>query len=221
MSQTRTRIAIADDHAFIRMAIAAELDRMPGVELIGEASDSTGLIKLLQSRPCDVLITDYAMPGGDDGDGMQLLERLHSTWPELRVIVMTGLDQTSMIQALYAAGATRILSKSDDVSHVQAAVQSAISNRRYLSPSILPLLPARRARAASLATLSPRELQVVRLILQGRSVNEIAEQLGRRKQTISTQKTSAMQKLGAGNDADLFRISAELGLDAEDTPAAD
>lgn len=218
MSQPRTRIAVADDHVFIRMAIVATLDQMPGAVVIGSVSDSTQLIALLQAQPCDVLVTDYAMPGGAEGDGLQLLERLRQQWPDLRTVVMTGLDQPAMIQALYSTGTTRILSKTDDIIHVQAAVQAALANRRYLSPSIMPLLPARRARPASLAELSPREREVVELYLQGWTINQIAEHLGRRKQTISTQKSSVMQKLGAESDADLFRIAAELGLAGAGAP---
>jgi two-component system capsular synthesis response regulator RcsB len=220
MSLPRTRIAIADDHAVIRMGIAAELDEMPAVQLIGTAANSTELMALLEAEPCDVLVTDYAMPGGSDGDGMQMLRQLLARFPELRIVVMTGLDQPAMIQALYAAGITRILSKSDDTSHVQAAVQAAQVNRRYLSPSIMPLLPARNAQPATAAALSPRELEVVSLFLLGHSINDIAAQLDRRKQTISTQKTSAMQKLGAESDADLFRIAAEIGLGAANRPPA-
>ncbi|MBA0098762.1 response regulator transcription factor [Stenotrophomonas indicatrix] len=211
MSMPRIRVAIADDHAVIRMGVEAALDEMSSAQVVGAVADSTALLALLARESCDVLVTDFAMPGGSDGDGLQLLRVLAQRFPQLRVIVMTGLDQPAIIQALYASGFPRILSKADDSSHVPAAVQAAMANRRYLSPSIVPLLPARHT-VTTQGVLSPREQEVIRLYLGGASINEIATQLGRRKQTISTQKTSAMRKLGAESDADLFRVAAELGL---------
>ena len=92
-----------------------------------------------------------------------------------------------------------------------AAIAAAWANRRYLSPSITQLLPARGAPRA-IAALSPREHEVLVLFVSGLSVNEIATRLDRRKQTISTQKTAGLAKLGIDKDADLFKFASELGL---------
>jgi len=211
MTTTPIRVALADDHPVIRMGIEAAISEKPTLQLIGAASDSTGLVELLQAQPCDVLVTDYAMPGGRHGDGMELLAFLRQQFPALRVVVMTGLDQPAMIQALHGAGIDHILSKADDISHVPAAIAAAAVQRRYLSPSIAALLPSRGAQRAP-ARLSPREQEVLSLFVAGLTINEIAERLGRRKQTISTQKISGMAKLAIERDADLFKYASELGL---------
>lgn len=216
MVDNSIRVAIADDHPLIRMAIEAALDTVPAIVHVGSAANSTELIALLDAHPCDVVVTDFAMPHGEHGDGLQLLQLLRSRYPELQIAVFTGLDQTAVVQALYDAGVNHILSKGDDVSHVAAAIMAAHVGRRYLSPSVAPLLPARSSQRSTVP-LSPREREVLRLFVGGMSINAIAEQLDRRKQTISTQKVNGMAKLGVERDADLFKYAVELGLDA---PAA-
>lgn len=211
MSHPIIRVAIADDHPVIRMGIEAAIDEIPTLTCIGAVADSSALVALLEQTGCDVVVTDYAMPGGAHGDGLQLLAYLRQTFPDLRLIVMTGLDQPAMIQSLHASGIDHILSKADDTSHVPAAIAAAWANRRYLSPSIAQMLPARGAPRAT-AALSPREHEVLVLYVSGLSINEIAERLDRRKQTISTQKTAGMAKLGIDKDADLFKFATELGL---------
>ncbi len=211
MADNSIRVAVADDHPLIRMAIEAALDPVPALQHIGSAADSTELIALLDAHPCDVLVTDYAMPRGAHGDGLELLEFLRRRYPELHIVVFTGMDQPAIVQALAAAGIHHILSKADDVGNVPTAVMAAHVRRRYLSPSIAPLLPPRGSVRAPVA-LSPREHEVLSLFVSGHSVNEIAEKLGRRKQTISTQKINGMAKLGIERDADLFKHAVELGL---------
>jgi len=211
MADRHIRVILADDHPVIRMGMEAAIDESPALKLMGTASNSTGLVSLLELHPCDVLVTDYAMPGGEHGDGMHLLNHLRQRFPDLRIVVMTGLDEPAMIMALHNAGLEHILSKADDISHVPAAINAAFANRRYYSPSINALLPIRSARERPVQ-LSPREQEVLALYVQGLSINEIAERLQRRKQTISTQKVNGMAKLGIQRDADLFKYAAELGL---------
>lgn len=211
MADNTIRVAVADDHPLIRMAIEAALDAVPALHHIGSAEDSTGLMALLDAQPCDVLVTDYAMPNGVHGDGLELLATLQQRYPQLHIVVFTGMDQPAIVQALAAAGINHILSKGDDVGHVAAAVLAAHVRRRYLSPSIAPLLPVRGSQRVTVA-LSPREHEVLSLFVSGLSVNDIAERLGRRKQTISTQKINGMVKLGIERDADLFKHAVELGL---------
>lgn len=211
MSHPIIRVAIADDHPVIRMGIEAAIDEVPTLSCIGAVGDSSALVALLEHSACDVVVTDYAMPGGTYGDGLQLLDYLRTHFPDLRLIVMTGLDQPAMIQSLHASGINHILSKADDTSHVPAAIAAAWANRRYLSPSIAQLFPA-RGTARAIAALSPREHEVLVLFVSGLSINEIATRLDRRKQTISTQKTTGMAKLGIEKDADLFKFATELEL---------
>ncbi|KIP82312.1 LuxR family transcriptional regulator [Stenotrophomonas maltophilia] len=211
MADNSIHVVVADDHPLIRMAVESALDSIPALVHVGSAADSTELIALLDEHPCDVLVTDYAMPGGAHGDGLPLLHLLRERCPELQIVVFTGLDQAAIVQTLFEAGISHILSKADDVSHIAAAITAAHVGRRYLSPSIAPLLPSRGTQRTTLA-LSPREREVLTLFVAGWSVNAIAEKLDRRKQTVSTQKVNGMAKLGIERDADLFKYAVELGL---------
>ncbi|GLQ98867.1 response regulator transcription factor [Dyella mobilis] len=206
----RIRIVLADDHPVIRLGIEATLDDIPSVRLIGSAVDSTQLVSLLDAHPCDVLVTDYAMPGGRYGDGLELVSYLRDRYPELQIIIITSMDKTVLIRSLLACGVDAILSKADDMVHLRSAVQAVHSKRKYFSPRITQLMKS--APFTNSSRLSPRELEVIKLYVGGTSINGIAERLQRSKQTISTQKVSAMRKLGIDNDADLFKYATELGL---------
>jgi len=211
MNTTPFRVAVADDHPMVRLGIESSLDGYPMFQVIGAVADSTELVALLDAQPCEVLITDFAMPGGAHGDGLQLLDVLHARYPELLVVVMTGIDQPVMIQAILARGVAGLVSKADDVAHVAHAVTAAHAHRRYLSPTIAALSPAVPGQRRTLR-LSPREQEVLQLYVDGLSITAIAERLQLRKQTVSTQKVSGMAKLGIERDADLFKYAAELGL---------
>lgn len=212
MNQLAIRVALADDHPVIRLGVKSALDEAPAIHCVGAATDSTSLVALLEREPCDVLVTDYAMPGGIRGDGLELLAYLRTHFPQLGVVVMTGLEQPSLLNRLDALGVPGILSKGDDLHHVQAAVMAVYAHRRYLSPSVAELLQRKEVRRVT--ALSEREQEVVALFISGLSVAEIAERLGRKKQTVSTQKINAMRKLGVERDAELLKFASDLGLDA-------
>jgi two-component system capsular synthesis response regulator RcsB len=205
------RVIVADDHPVIRMGIEAALDDIPSTQRIGSVADSTQLIALLNTRPCDILITDYAMPGGQYGDGMELIAFIRRRYPEVRIIVLTSMENLALIRSLMAHGVNAILSKTDDISHLRAAIQATRTGRRYHSPGIANVMKTLPPAAGS-TRLSQRESEVISLYVGGASISAIAEKLARSKQTISTQKVSAMRKLGIESDADLFKYAIELGL---------
>lgn len=210
MTDLHIRVALADDHPVIRLGVQSALDEAPAIHCIGTASNSTELVALLRREPCDVVVTDYAMPGGAHGDGLELLDYLYTHFPQLRVVVMTGLEQSGLLHRLDALAVPGILSKGDDLQHVQAAVMAAYANRRYVSPSVAELLQRREMRRVT--QLSEREQEVVALTIEGLSIGEIAARLDRKKQTVSTQKINAMRKLGIDNDAQLHKFAVDLGL---------
>lgn len=210
MTQLAIRVVLADDHPVIRLGVQSALEEAPALHCIGAVADSTQLVDLLRREPCDVLVTDYAMPGGAHGDGLELLSYLHTHFPLLRIVVMTGLDQPALLNQLDARRVPGILSKGDDLQHVQAAVMAVYAHRRYLSPSVAEVLKRKERRR--ITDLSPSEQKVVALFISGLSVAEIALKLDRKKQTVSTQKINAMRKLGIERDAELLTFAADLGL---------
>jgi two-component system capsular synthesis response regulator RcsB len=217
MSNMKIRLVLADDHPAVLSGIKHGLAVLPTLEVIGTAADSGELIKLLDMKACDVVITDYAMPGGEYGDGMTLLAYLRRTYPELKIIVFTTIENPALAQEIKKLGVHAVLSKSHDTSHLISAVHAVYAGATYFRSTSRvqegELLKASVSGDARERTLTPREMEVVRLFVSGMSINEIAERLHRTKQTISSQKTRAMRKLGIDRDADLFRFAYETGLD--------
>jgi len=216
----KIRILLADDHPALLSGIQHDLAAIPTLEVVGVARDSGELVELLQQHPCDVLVTDYAMPGGAHGDGIIFISYLRRRFPTLKIVVFTTLDSPAITQELAKLGVDSVLGKVNETSHLISAIHAVHAGARYF--------PSENARAGSASAhgnsgkgleLTKRELEVIRLYVSGQSINEIAEQLHRSKQTISSQKTSAMRKLGIERDADLFRFAYETGIaTASDSP---
>ena len=213
--QDPVRIVIADDHPVILFGAEQALLKFPGMQVVARARQSTELIKVLQTMACDVLVTDLAMPGGQYGDGLPLIGYLRRNFPNLPIVVLTMLENVALLKRLSELGVTSVVNKSDDLSHIGLAVQHVARNLEYMSPSVKASLGALRMNAGGKnveVMLSRRELEVVRLFVSGMTIKEISEQLNRSIKTISTQKNTAMRKLGIDRDSELFQYAQSNGL---------
>jgi two-component system, NarL family, captular synthesis response regulator RcsB len=209
------RVIVADDHPMILFGAEHALLRFPGIQVVGHARQSTELIKMLQTVECDLLVTDLAMPGGQYGDGLPLIGYLRRNFPALPVIVLTMLENPALLKRLRELGVTSVVNKSDDLSHIGLAVQHVSRDMEYMSPSVKASLEMLRINAGGKTDevmLSKRELEVVRLFVGGMTIKEISVQLNRSIKTISTQKNTAMRKLGLERDSELFQYAQSNGL---------
>ncbi|CDN63396.1 response regulator transcription factor [Burkholderia cenocepacia] len=204
MDEFSMRVIVADDHPVTANGIAQALAGAPTIEVAGVASSTTKMVEQLDASLCDVLLLDYVMPAEQYGDGQALLAFLRRRYPSLRFVTVTMLNSPVVFHAVQKLGVKCIVSKSDAMSHLIAAVHAAYSNGAYLSPTVSAALSGYENRTA--AELSLRESEIVRLFREGYKVTEIAEKLHRSKKTISAQKLSAMRKLGVTRDADLIRF---------------
>lgn len=211
----KIHVLLADDHPALLAGIKHELESVPSIAIEGVARDSGQLVQLLTRAPCDVLVTDYAMPGGAHGDGITFISYLRRHYPDLKIVVFTTLDNPAIMQELSRLGVHSVLSKAQETNQLVSAIHAVYAGARYY-PSELrggaSSAGPRTAAPRSGPDLTKRELEVVRLYVSGMSVNEIAAQLSRSKQTISSQKASAMRKLGIEREADLFRFAFETGI---------
>jgi two-component system capsular synthesis response regulator RcsB len=204
------RVAVADDHPAVLIGIAHELAAADTIEVIGTAADSSQLVALLEAHRCDVVITDYAMPGGAYGDGATLLSYIRRHYPGVRIVVFTMMENPPLVLNMIEQGIGCVVSKADPTHHLVLAARAAAAQRGYLSPTIeaaMADVPARGPRA-----LTQREAEVVRLFVSGMTVNEIAARLNRSKKTVSAQKMSAMKKLGIERETDLYQYAMTSGL---------
>ena len=120
------RIILADDHPFVLLGVQSMLKLHAGVTIVGEATTPTALFALLQHAPCDVLVTDLSMPdpSGVNEDGLSLIRRIRHAWPQLRIVVMTMLTDTSMLREIVAQGAVIALSKSTSMDELWRAAKA-------------------------------------------------------------------------------------------------
>ncbi|MQR02233.1 response regulator [Glaciimonas soli] len=215
MSRFNIRVMFADDHPVMLLGIRQALKEVQTIAYVGDASNSTELVDKLNCTECDVLVTDYGMPGGDYGDGLAMLSFLRRSYPSLKIVVLTMMDNPAMLNVLLAQHVNGVVSKSDDVSHLIPAIHAAYSNGRYLSPAIEEMIGVRTGdKIAGIVPvmLTRRETEVIRLLGDGLTVNQISERLNRSKKTISGQKISAMKKLGITRDIDIYKYVMETGL---------
>lgn len=213
-----TRILIADDHAVLSVGVTLALEQHPRFRVVGTARDSTELFQRLAEVECDVVVTDYTMPGGKFGDGLAMLEALQRRAPHVRIAVLTMIDNPQVLSQIIKSGVRAVIAKQDDLTHLTKAVDALAQGGTYYSPAITERLEAASDRGAMVRMdlpLSTREAEVVRLLLSGLSVTEVAAQLHRSVKTISTQKGTAMRKLGLTSEAELFRYGLENGLIAD------
>jgi len=215
--QNPVQLVIADDHPGVVAAVRRLVSGVDGFEVVGEASNADELLAVLGRVRCDLVITDYAMPGSRYGDGILLLEFLVRRHPDLRVMVLTMLETRALMSNILRAGVKVIVSKSDEPHHILEGMHAAADGRIYLSPMLNAKLLCRNgepqpAHDDPVAKLGKRELEVLRMYVTGKTVSEIAVQLNRSVKTISSQKQTAMRKLELGTEAALFDFAVRHGL---------
>ena len=215
-SEQPLRIVIADDHPIFLIGLRAVLERDEQVRIVGEANSPQALAALLQRCPCDVLVTDFMMPAEPQADGLRLIEHLRRHYPDLPLVVVTMLNNAGLFNSILELGVMGLLSKASLADELPEAIDQVRQQRPYVARTIEQALALAGAvgadRLHSQDQLSPRELEVIRLLASGKTVGEIAAHLNRSKQTVSAQKVSAMRKLGLISDAALFIYVQEHGL---------
>ncbi|MBJ9965619.1 response regulator [Burkholderia seminalis] len=210
-----TRLLIADDHPIVLAGIRDALAKERDLQIVGEARDPAALIELMARVQPDALITDYSMPGNEEfSDGIKLISYLHRRFPECHLLVLTMMSNPSLLSAMYAAGAAGVVVKSHGLASLVQALRTILSGRLHHAPELQTDALCRDAESGveAAASLSPREFEVIRLFVRGLSVRDIALQLNRSGKTVSTQKVSAMRKLGVDTDQALIEYCLRVAL---------
>jgi len=214
-TSSATRVIIADDHPVVILGARAALDQAGDMLVVGEAADGDRLMALLASRPCDVLVTDFSMPAGRHGDGLQLLDVIRRRYPRLPVAVLTMVNNIGVLRAMQTRGALGLCDKRAPMRELPNAIRSVAAGRAYVSESIrqqFAMADTPAADGAAPVRLSAREMEVVRLYVGGLSLTQIADRLSRSVKTVSRQKRDAMRKLGIDHDSLLADYAREHGM---------
>lgn len=207
------RIILADDHPIVSRGVRMLLEQTSGLSVVGEAASPDELMTVLAATPCDLLVTDFNMPG-EQADGLNLLQLLGRRWPDLPVVVLTQLGNPGTLGNISRLSNVRgVVSKADAVKELHVAINAAAANRDYVSATVKRQLDLSGTDASDVtAALSKREAEVMRLFASGHTVSEIARQLNRSVKTVSSQKVEAMRKLGVTSDLELYSYAREHGL---------
>ena len=212
----KLRIALADDHHLIRSGLKLLLGSNETLSIVGEASDGTSALLLVEQLQPDILLLDLAMPGMD---GLECLRELKRRNLPTRVIVLSMFEDENYVLAAMSAGALGYVQKSAIDTELFQAIDNVAAGRLHLNESsaksLLSMLLVERQQAAlppATAVLSPRELEVLRWYARGFSLREIGEQLGLSVKTVDTYKTRIMEKLGFQKKSELIAYAAKHGL---------
>lgn len=211
----RIKLAIADDHPLVILAIERLAGHFPNIEVVSRNADSTQLDESLARNECDVAVIDFFMPGGRHGEGVEMIRHLANRYPDVHLIILSRNDDAALVKQALEAGAHAFLSKEDRLDLIYLAIASVIANETYLGPAIrraLALADAESHARFIRQRLTNRELEVIERYARGANVTEIAKELDRSVKTISAQKCAAMRKLDLSSDADLYRFIADSGL---------
>ncbi|CAB3800692.1 Transcriptional regulatory protein RcsB [Paraburkholderia caffeinilytica] len=205
---------MADDHDCVRVGVMRLLQAAPHIEIVGEAPDTQTLAELLDIHVCDVVVSDIGMPGIDGAsNAVSFLRRLFRERSHPCVVVLTMICHAHLLSGLLHLGVAGIVDKRDTAAALIEAIEAAVSGRIYLSNQARVAINATDAPSQPRAgVLSAREWEVFQLYVRGLAVHEIATRLQRSGKTISTQKRSAMRKLGLETENDLIDYARQIGL---------
>lgn len=207
------RVVIADDHSVVRLGLRMLIDSGGRCVIVGEAEGTDSLMSLLSTTPCDLLITDFSMPGGQQADGLKLLSTVRRLYPAMPVILVTMYANVATLRAALAQGVMAIVAKRAASGELAKAVNAVGEGRGYISESLRTALHGTDAGNQTLvSSLSAKEHEVVRMLASGMTVSEIACHFKRSVSTISKQKTMAMHRLGISTDVDLFSYARDSGI---------
>jgi DNA-binding NarL/FixJ family response regulator len=217
----RLRVFLADDHAVLRAGLRLLVEAQPDLVVVGEAGDGQEAVErvtaLAQARGVDVVVLDIGMPRLS---GLEALRRLKAAFPELAVLVLTmHASEPYLFQVIQAGGAGYVLKQTAD-EHLLGAIRDAARGRPFLYPTMEARLltdylhRARRAGAragAAFLALTEREREVLSLVAQGHTNQEIADRLVVSVKTVETHRAHLMSKLGLQTRAELVRYALREG----------
>jgi two-component system, NarL family, response regulator NreC len=217
LSMPPIRIVVVDDHMLVREGLVSLLDPQPDLQVVGQAGSVREAITVAQDLRPDVVLMDFTLP---DGTGEEATRAILATLPATKIVFLTVHDDDERLFAAIAAGATGYLLKSvrsaDLLSRLRGVVRGEVAFSPTVAQRILEVVahraPLRPAAAPVLAELTEREVEVLRLIVQGHTNRQIADALTLSVRTVEYHRANLTSKLGLHSRADLVRYATVHGL---------
>jgi DNA-binding NarL/FixJ family response regulator len=206
------RIVIADDHTIVREGLKQLLATEPDLQVVGEARDGNEAIQLARDTPFDVLLIDISMPGRN---GLEVIRQIKAEKPKLRIMVLSMHEEHQYAVRAIRSGASGYLTKDSASTQLITALRKVAAGGAYITAEVaeqLALGAMPHAEQALHTTLSDREFQVLRMLVAGHTVSDVAAKVNLSVKTISTHKARLMQKLGVSSNTELLRYAIQHRL---------
>lgn len=208
------RILIADDHVLVRSGVRALLAADPDLEVVGEAGSGEETLRLADELAPDLVLLDITMP---DASGIATAERLKEAHPDLLVLFLTMHEDEGLLHEALRTGAAGYVIKRAEAGELLQAIRSALAGDIYVHPAMTrsllrqPVVTERR-RGTPAPALTPREIDVLRLLVRGNTNRQIAGLLGLSPRTVESHRANLMGKLGLESRVELVDYAEEHGL---------
>ncbi len=209
-----TKVLIADDHAIVRAGLRSVLASEPSLDLVGEATGGYEAIEMVSDRRPNILVLDVSMP---DLDGIAVTKRLKPLYPDLKILILTIHEDAAFLREAIRSGAAGYILKHAAESELISAIQVVMRGDIYVDPSMLRSLIEEKPSPTSIGQesgepLTPRETEVLRLIVQGYTNRQIGKELHISVRTVDGHRANLSRKLGLRNRVELVRYARDHGL---------
>ena len=218
----KLRVILADDHALVRAGIRMLIESLPDVEVVGEAGNGLEAVELIRNVAPDIAVLDIGMPLLN---GLGATEIIGRDFPRVKVIILSMHQGQEFVMSALHAGAAGYIVKDAATAELGAAIRAVAIGGSYLSPAISktffanPLAGNRSP--VRLEELTPRQRQVLRLVVEGRTMKEIAARLGISIKTAEAHRAQITERLGIRDVPGLVRYAMRMGLLRPEPPHDD
>jgi two-component system response regulator NreC len=217
----KARVLLVEDHVVVRQGLKALFAGEGDIEVVGEADDGREALRRVSELQPDVVLMDISMPGFN---GIEATRQIRQDHPDVKVVILSMHSHEEYVFQVLRAGASGYVLKQSDSSEVLIAIRAALSGGSFLSPPISRAVIddyVRRAEARgqgeTLDLLTSREREVLQLLAEGLSNQEIAEQLNISVKTVETHRGNMMKKLGVDSKTELVKYALRKGWASLDT----
>ncbi|MCX5891912.1 MAG: response regulator transcription factor [Deltaproteobacteria bacterium] len=209
------RIVLAEDHALVREGIKKIVEDFDDLQVVGEVGDALQLLELLKTLPVDMVVLDISMPGMP---GIVAAKEIKRRYPQVRVLILTMHKKKEYLNDAIAAGADGYLLKEDVARELGSAIDKIRRGTIYISPLLSNELTSLFVQSRRVVPetpeepLTPREIEIIKLIAEGKSSREIAAELFLSFRTIQNHRTRIMRKLSLKKNTDLVKYAIQMGF---------
>jgi two-component system NarL family response regulator len=202
----KVRVLLADDHQMFREALCHLLQSQPDMEVVGQAGDGLQVLELARKTHPQIVCMDISMPGMD---GAEVTRALRKALPQVMVVALSAYSDEQYVLDMLDAGASGFVTKAEASDELLRAIRTVLSGRTYLCPDVAGVvtgaLMGQGGAAKPAAVLGAREQQVLKLVAEGCTSNQIADMLGIAPSTVEVHRRNIMRKLGLHSVAALTR----------------